>query len=212
MNAPNGLFLTGTDTDVGKTVAAAWLLPRMKGNYFKPVQAGLSGETDSQVVQRLSGLSSDRFFPGIYDLQRPMSPHESARLEGVEIDMTRFVLPESDRPLLVEGAGGLMVPLNRDALIIDLMVQLALPVVLVSRTALGTINHTLLSLEALRARGLEVLGVILNGPIHEANRRAIATYGHVRILAEIPHLEPLTHESLRSIDHLDFPLLESMGK
>ncbi len=202
------IFVAGTDTDVGKTVASAWLARRFRMDYWKPVQSGLEGEIDEAAVRRLSRRPESAFYPSTYSLKRPMSPHASAALEGVTIDMTRFKCPESQSPLLVEGAGGLMVPMNDEALMIDLMVQLALPVILVSRTALGTINHTLLSLEAMRSRGLEIIGVILSGPIHDSNRAAIETYGRVPILAEIPLLDPLTPEALDGVKPLLPELLE----
>ncbi|MBF0588944.1 MAG: dethiobiotin synthase [Magnetococcales bacterium] len=204
------VFVAGTDTDVGKTVAAAWLMRRYKMAYWKPVQSGLEGETDEQVIRRLSKRPAKAFHPSTYTLQRPMSPHASAALEGVTIDMERFKLPESKVPLLVEGAGGLMVPMNDDALMIDLMVQLALPVILVARTALGTINHTLLSLEAMRSRGLEIVGVILSGPPNASNFKAIECYGRTPILAEIPQLTPLTPEALDGVKPLAGKLLKEV--
>lgn len=194
-----GLFITGTDTDVGKTVACAWLLRRLDGEYWKPVQAGVEGGTDVARTRTLSGLDAHRFHPSAYVLRHPLSPHEAARREGVEIDLNRFRLPPTTRPLIVEGAGGVMVPLNAQSFMVDLMARLNLPVILVARTALGTINHTLLSLEALRARGLTVQGVILCGQPAPHNRTAIESYGNVTILAEIPWLDPLTPEALASV-------------
>ncbi|MBF0448551.1 MAG: dethiobiotin synthase [Magnetococcales bacterium] len=193
------IFLTGTDTDVGKSVVAAWLMLRMGADYWKPIQAGLQGETDQQVVRRLSGLPDHRFHPSLYNLNAPLSPHESARRDGIQIELDRFNLPQTSNPLIVEGAGGLMVPLNDQAMIIDLIQQLRLPVVLVARSTLGTINHTLLSLSALRARSIPVVGIVLNGPVNPENRQAIHRYGQVEIIGEIPRLSPLNIESLSQL-------------
>ncbi len=191
-------FVTGTDTDVGKTVACAWAVLHLGARYWKPVQAGLD-ETDEAAVRALAGVGADRIVPTVYDLPEPLSPHESARRAGVSIDMDAFALPPGDDALVVEGAGGLMVPLNDDALVIDLIAQLALPVILVCRTTLGTINHSLLSLEALRRRSIPVAGAVLSGPDVPHNRAAIETYGATRILGHIPPLEPVTGQALAAI-------------
>jgi len=192
-------FVSGTDTDVGKTVASAWLMLHLEASYWKPIQAGLDGETDEAAVRRMTGASESRFVPSTYALPDPMSPHEAARRAGVTIGLDRFELPDVPGPLVVEGAGGLMVPLNDTAYVIDLIAQLGLPTILVCRSTLGTINHTLLSLEALRRRGLAVAGAILNGPLTPHNRAAIETYGAVRVLAEIPPLDELTPAALERI-------------
>ncbi len=191
-----GFFVTGTDTDVGKTVAAAWLTLHLGGRYWKPVQSGLQGETDSQLVRRLTGAE---VAPEAYRLPDPLSPHEAARRVGVTIDLEKIVIPEGSRPLVIEGAGGLLVPLNDDALVIDLIARLGLPAILVSRSTLGTINHTLLSLEALRRRQLTIAGVVINGPRNAHNRAAIERYGEVRVIAEIPPVQPLNRTALLGI-------------
>ncbi len=192
-------FVTGTDTDVGKTIASAWLVETLAAAYWKPVQSGLDGLTDSQAISDLTSLQAPDIHPSAYELPEPLSPHESARRAGVTISLDRFGLPVSRKPLIIEGAGGVLVPLNDNDLMVDLMAHLATPVILVCRTGLGTINHSLLSLEVLRARGIDVRGVILNGKPVAHNRDAIARYGRVEIIAEIPHLEPLTREAISSI-------------
>ncbi len=191
-------FITGTDTDVGKTVACAWAMLHTRARYWKPVQAGLD-ETDEATIRALTGAGDERFIATTYSLPEPLSPHEAAKRAGVVIEMDNFKLPNDDEPLIVEGAGGLMVPLNDKSLVIDLIVQLGLPAILVCRTGLGTINHSLLSLEALRARNIPVAGVILNGPDVPHNRAAIETYGKVRIIGHIPPLEPLTRKTLEAV-------------
>ncbi len=194
-----GFFVTGTDTDVGKTVASAWLMLLTDGAYWKPVQSGCDGDSDTRAVQELTGFADARFFPCAYELTEPLSPHEAARRDGIEIEMTRFKRPDCARPLIVEGAGGLMVPLNADALVIDLIAQLGLPAVLVCRSGLGTINHTLLSLQALRRRDVPVAGLIISGEKSPHNRQALEEYGAVPIIAEIDFLDPLTADALRGI-------------
>lgn len=139
-----GFFVTGTDTDVGKTVVSAWLVARLEACYWKPVQAGNHPETDSAIVRRLTGAPPARILPEAYVLPEPIAPHEAARRAGVAIDMAKLVPPPCDRPLVVEGAGGLMVPLTDTAYVIDLAAELHLPIILVTRSTLGTINHTLL--------------------------------------------------------------------
>ncbi|MDH3580312.1 MAG: dethiobiotin synthase [Hyphomicrobiales bacterium] len=191
-------FITGTDTDVGKTVVAAWIMLHLNARYWKPVQAGLD-ETDEAVIRALTGAGDDRIVPSTYMLPEPLSPHEAARRARLTIDRDAFALPAGDGPLVVEGAGGLMVPLNEKFLVIDLIEKLALPVILVCRTALGTINHSLLSLEALRVRAIPVAGVVLSGPDVPHNRAAIEDYGQTRVLGHLPPLVPLTRQALAGI-------------
>ena len=195
-----GFFVTGTDTDVGKTVVAAWLMARLGACYWKPVQAGTHPQTDSVTVRRLSGAAPDRILPEAYMLAEPMAPHEAARREGIAIDMAKLVPPPCHRPLVAEGAGGLMVPLNEQSYVIDLARELDLPLILVARSTLGTINHTLLSLEAIRRRGLPLAGVVMNGPETPHNRAAIERYGRVEVIAEIPWLDQVTPEALMAIE------------
>ena len=192
------IIVTGTDTGIGKTVFAAGLTRLLDGVYFKPVQAGLEGETDTSVVRRLSALPAARMLPEVWRLRTPASPHLAAERDGVTIDPKQLTLPELARPLIVEGAGGLMVPLTREALFIDVFARWGVPVVLCARTTLGTLNHTLLSLEALRRRSIAVLGVALIGDAHADNERTVEAMGQVSILGRLPLLDPLTPESLRS--------------
>jgi len=196
----NGFFVTGTDTDVGKTLVSSWLLTKLDASYWKPVQAGVMPETDSSVVRRLAEIEPDRILPEAYVLPEAIAPHEAARRAGIAIDMAKFVPPISDRLLVVEGAGGLMVPLTDTACVIDLATELHLPLVLVARSTLGTINHTLLSLEAIRRRGLPLAGVVINGPETPHNRAAIERYGQVEVIAEIPWLDVVNRSTLRTIE------------
>ncbi len=196
IGAAGGVFVTGTDTEVGKTVAAACLVRALDGEYWKPVQAGLADGTDTETVRRLTGLDEARLHASTYALNAPLSPHEAARLDAVTIRLAAFTLPVAERPVVVEGAGGVLVPLNDSTLMIDLMEHLGLPVILVARSTLGTINHSLLSLQALRRRRLAVLGVIINGPANPANEAAVAEFGRVTVLASLPILDPLTEAAV----------------
>jgi len=198
--ALQGFFVTGTDTDVGKTVVSAWLLTHLDALYWKPVQAGAEPETDTVTVRRLAEISEDRTLPEAYVLPEAIAPHEAARRGGIAIDMAKLEAPATDRLLVVEGAGGLLVPLTDTDYVIDLAAQLHLPVILVARSTLGTINHTLLSIEALRRRGLPLAGVVVNGPETPHNRAAIERYGEVNVIAEIPWLQELTRASLQAIE------------
>jgi dethiobiotin synthetase len=183
-------IITGTDTDAGKTVIAAGLAGHLGARYWKPVQAGLEGETDSEAVARLSGGRAV-VLPEAYRLVTPCSPHEAARIDGVTIDPARLALPEGEGPLVVEGAGGALVPVRDDLLYADLFATWGLPVVVVARTLLGTINHSLLTLEALRARGIAVHGVVFSGDANAHSEEAIVRFGAVRHLGRLPRLDPL---------------------
>lgn len=199
MRCGAGIFVVaGTDTGVGKTVFAAGLAATLDAAYWKPVQAGLAGETDAQAVCRLGGLDASRIVPSAFALQRPASPHIAARNDGVAIRQSRLALPVLDRPLVVETAGGVMVPLSERLLQVDLMAHWQKPVVLVARTELGTINHTLLSLEALRRRRVPVMGVAFVGEAEPEVEASIVVMGHVRRLGRLPALAVLDAGTLRS--------------
>jgi dethiobiotin synthetase len=199
------IVVTGTDTDVGKTVFAAGLTRLLEGVYWKPVQAGLDGETDTETVRRLSGLDQGHFLAETWRLELAASPHLAAEREGIELDSESLSVPALDRPLIIEGAGGLMVPLNRRELYIDVFARWKAPVVLCARTRLGTLNHTLLSLEALARRAIPVIGIALIGDAHADNERTLAALGGVPVLGRLPKLDPLTPESLRAAFGQAFP-------
>ena len=194
-----GFFVTGTDTDVGKTLVSAWLMTHFGADYWKPVQAGSEPETDSATVRRLAEVAPQRILPEAYLLAAAMAPHEAARREGLTLDLAKIIPPDTGRPLVVEGAGGLLVPLTEREFVIDLADALELPVILVARSTLGTINHTLLSLEALRRRSMTIAGVVINGPETPHNRAAIERYGQVEVIAEIPWLESIDRTVLCEI-------------
>lgn len=190
----NAIVVTGTDTDIGKTVFSAGLVQALGATYWKPVQSGLDGETDSQIVSRLSGRP---YLKEGYLFQLPASPHLSAEAEAAEIDPLTLNLPETDGPLVAEGAGGLMVPLNRKTLYLDLFARWGAPVVLCARTKLGTINHTLLSLRALKDAGCHVVGVAFIGDAEPEVEQTIVEFGGVPRLGRLPFLSDLTAETVR---------------
>jgi dethiobiotin synthetase len=190
------IVVTGTDTGIGKTVFAAGLTRLLDAAYWKPVQAGLGEETDTLVVRRLSGLPPERTLPEAWRLTSPVSPHWAAERDGVTIDPSALILPSIARSLVIEGAGGLMVPLTRQVLYIDVLARWGAPVVLCARTTLGTLNHTLLSLEALQRRGIPILGVALIGDAHPDNEHTLRTFGRVPLLGRLPYLDPLLPETL----------------
>ena len=187
------IVVTGTDTDIGKTVFAAGLAAALGASYWKPIQAGLDGGGDFDTVARL-GVA--RIVPNAYVLDTPCSPHRAAEIDGVTIDPARLDLPRVDGPLVIEGAGGVLVPVTRDLLFADLFARWRQPVVLVARTGLGTINHSLLSIEALRARGVPILGIAFIGDAVEDSEATIAAIGGVRRLGRLPRLDPLDGATL----------------
>lgn len=196
---PNAFFVTGTDTGIGKTVISAMLTLGLNAAYWKPVQSGLTEETDTEAVKRLTGLPNAHFKPETYRLTEPLSPHASAKMDGIEIKIDAFSIPDYEADhLIIEGAGGVLVPMNDEYLMIDLIKRLKLPALIVARSGLGTLNHTLLTIEALRNRNIPVLGVIMNGSKNVSNRKAIEKYGAVNVLAELEVIEHLDPNSLNS--------------
>ncbi|MER8440430.1 dethiobiotin synthase [Mesorhizobium sp. M1312] len=191
------IVITGTDTGIGKTVFAAGLAGLLDGFYWKPVQSGLDGETDSEVVARLAGLPSERVLPEAYRLKSALSPDRSAEIDGVAIKAADLTFPVLPTPLVIEGAGGLMVPLNRRTSFIDIFAEWRLPVILCARTTLGTINHTLLSIEALRARSIPLAGIAFIGDEMADTQRTIVEMGGVPQLGRLAYLDPLTDKTLR---------------
>jgi dethiobiotin synthetase len=200
--------VVGTDTGVGKTVFSAALVGALGAYYWKPVQSGLEEETDSRCVARLSGAAPARILPEAWRLKLPASPHISARAEGVEIDPSRLVPPVIDGPLVIETAGGVMVPLTDDALAIDVLARWRLPVVLVARTTLGTINHSLLTIEALRRRDIPIRGVAFMGDEEKAPQDSITRIGGVKALGRLPRLATLDRETLRAAFGASFSLAD----
>ena len=196
-----GFFVTGTDTGVGKTVLSALLVAALDGFYWKPVQTGAVEGTDRNAVLQWIAPAEERLLQETYCFDPPVSPHLAARDAGVRIALEMFQLPADTGtvPFIVEGAGGVMVPLNERDLMLDLMRHLALPVVVAARTSLGTINHTLLTLNALRGARLNIRGVVLNGEENLENRRAIEHYGNTCVIGHIPVLKRIHRAALLEV-------------
>ena len=207
MSATAAFVVTGTDTGVGKTMFCAGLAGALGAHYWKPVQSGLDDETDRETVARLSGLPAGKLLPEAYRLSSPRSPHRSAEIDGVAISHDGLRLPDV-RPLVVEGAGGLMVPLRRDLLFIDVFVLWNLPIILCARTSLGTINHTLLSIEALRRRDAPLLGVAFIGDANPDSEATIVNFGQTRRLGRLPLLKTVDADALARAfsDHFDMQM------
>lgn len=205
------IIVTGTDTGIGKTVFSAGLAGALGGIYWKPIQSGLLEETDTETVLRLSGLDAKQILPEAYRLKTPASPHLAAAIDNIVIDSDRLALPQADRPLVVEGAGGLLVPLTRDVTYIDVMARWGAPVVLCARTSLGTINHSLLSIEALRARGMPVLGIAFIGDENVESENIIVEMSGIRRLGRLPHLLQLTREALKTAFARHFNVADFIG-
>ncbi|WP_339045229.1 dethiobiotin synthase [Candidatus Mesenet endosymbiont of Agriotes lineatus] len=187
------IFITGTDTNVGKTLISSWICLHTGYSYFKPIQTGV--DKDSDVVSKLANTN---IYEESYIYKSPLSPHLAASLENGSIDISRINLPK-ERNLIVEGAGGILVPIDQTTFMVDLIKKLNIPVILVARSTLGTINHTLLSLEALRTRSISILGVILNGPHNQDNLNAVEFYGKVQVLASVPKLQEVSKKSLMQL-------------
>ncbi|QEY33555.1 dethiobiotin synthase [Synechococcus sp. RSCCF101] len=194
--ATSGLVVCGTDTDVGKTLVSALLVQGLGAQYWKPVQCGLEGGGDRDRVQQLLQLPDERFLPEAYRFEQPVSPHWAAERSGVTVRTEQLEIPSHPGLLVVETAGGVMVPLRRDWLQVDQLARWRWPVLLVARSGLGTLNHTLLTLEALRRRGIVVLGLLLNGLPHEDNPRTLEAMGQVPLLGTLPPLPSLHRSAL----------------
>jgi len=192
------IVVTGTDTGIGKTVFAAALTGALGAHYWKPVQAGLDedGSGDADTVARLSGVAAAQILPNAWRLATPCSPHRAAEIDGVTIDPDALAPTPIEGPLVIEGAGGVMVPITRSCTFADLFARWRYPVVLVARTELGTINHSLLSIEALRARGVPLLGIAFVGEGNEDSEATIAAMGEVKRLGRLPRIERLNAQSL----------------
>lgn len=205
---PSTYFITGIGTDVGKTLASAIVVKALRANYWKPVQCGDLDNTDSMKMQHLTGC---KVHPETYRLALPMSPHAAAEAEGIEIELDRFHLPKVTGSLVVEGAGGILVPLNDRQTVLDLIAHLNIPVIVVSRHYLGSINHTLMTLEVLKQRGIQIAGVLFNGAENLATESIIARLAGVKVLGRIPELDEVNSMTVSLVaDGLRERLLQAL--
>jgi len=183
------LFITGIGTGIGKTIISAILVEKLKADYWKPIQSGDLEDSDTLKVKRLVSNTISTFHPETYRLTQPFSPHKSAAIDNINIEKEKFIIPATDNLLLIEGAGGLMVPLNNDFLMIDLIKQLNAEVVLVSQNYLGSINHTLLSVAALKQYDINIAGIIFNGRTDTDSESYILDYTGIKLLGAVPEYE-----------------------
>lgn len=192
------LFVTGIGTGIGKTVVSAILVEKLKADYWKPVQSGDLHDSDTMKVKSLVTNTASVFHPEAYRLTQPYSPHKSAVIDSLAIDPQKFILPQTRRQLVVEGAGGLMVPMNDTFLMIDLIKQINAEVILVSQNYLGSINHTLLSVSALKQFDIAIKGIVFNGVEDIDSEKVILSYSRIPLLGHIPHFESVNKEAVMS--------------
>ncbi|MEI8136923.1 MAG: dethiobiotin synthase [Bacteroidota bacterium] len=192
----NKYFITGIGTGVGKTVVSAILTEALKADYWKPLQCGLSGGTDKDLVYSLISNSTSVFHNESYSFKEPVSPHLAASLENQKIKLEQMHLPEINNDIIIEGAGGLLVPLNDSNYVIDLAQEFEAEVILVCRNYLGCINHSLLSIDFLVKNNFPVKGLVLVGNFDKAVRAAITNYSELLILAEIPEMSEISKETI----------------
>lgn len=191
------LFVTGIDTGIGKTIVSAILVEKLQADYWKPVQSGDLEQSDTMTVRSLVSNRVSRFHQEAFRLSQPHSPHKSAALDGITIRLDDFQPPATTRPLIIEGAGGLLVPLNRQDLMVDLIAHLGAEVVVVSKNYLGSINHTLLTLNILKTRNLTVHGIVFNGKANPDSEEIILNFSGARCLGKIPELPSIDREHIR---------------
>ena len=197
LELPKRFFVTGTDTGIGKSLVSAILMLGLDASYWKPIQSGLLDQSDTDWIKEVTERPSELFYPETYRLRNPLSPHESARLDGVEIKLSDFQLPETKGTLIVEGAGGVLVPINQRQFMLDLIDYLELPVIVVAKSGLGTINHTLLTLQSLKSKKIPILGVVLSGDKNARNAETIEFYGNIPVIAQIERIKNFSPENLR---------------
>lgn len=192
------IVIAGTDTGIGKTICSALLMSVLKGTYFKPIQSGSKEDNDTKTVKQLSELSDEHFLKEQYILKEPLSPHQAAEIDNITIEDEKLKLPDKIpfEPLIIELAGGLMVPVNRQALYIDIVKKWDASVILCARTTLGTINHALLSIEALEARDINIMGIVFVGEENLDNKKTIVQFSRVKYLGSIPKLDKINRTTL----------------
>ena len=194
---PKTIFVTGIGTGVGKTIASAVLTEALNADYWKPIQCGNLDSSDTKIVQSLLSNSVSQIHPETYRFKTASSPHYAAKAEGLEIELAKCIAPVTPRHLVIEGAGGLLVPLNRKECIADLICALQAPVVLVCRNYLGSINHALLSIELLKQKSIPLLGLIFSGSNFLDNEEIIQHFGQTKILGRIDEATTINKEFIQ---------------
>ncbi len=179
------IFVTGIGTDVGKTVVSAILAEALHADYWKPVQTGSYFSTDADKIRKYVSNPKTQIHPESFVLKQYMSPHAAAELEGQQITLDKIELPKTDNSLIIEGAGGMMVPLNSKEFIVDIIKKVNAEVVLVIQNYLGSINHSILSIDALRYRNISAMGIVFNGPPHKLSEDIIVSYSGLKVIGRI---------------------------
>ena len=199
MSSHNNIFkfiICGTDTDIGKTLISSFFVKGLNSFYWKPIQSGIESQTDSQTIVKLAQLSKEKIIKEAYVFTKPLSPHWAAEIDQKTINFEKLRLPKVQGSLIVETAGGLMVPITRNFLQIDQIKQWNLPVIIVCKSSLGTLNHTLLSIESLKRRNIEILGLVVNGEKHLDNPRTLVDFSGIPLIAEFPYIEKMDSNNL----------------
>lgn len=203
-----GFFIAGTGTGVGKTFFASILMKKYDFHYWKPIQTGKFTENDTLYIKKKLGIENNRFHKPIYTFKKPLSPHLASRYEKISISIKKIKKPNTIKPLIIEGAGGVLVPLNKKNLIIDLIKKFRLPVIIVSKSILGTINHTLMTLEILKKNKIKVFGVVLNNVKNKKegndNAKSIETFGKIKVLTQISSVNPITKKRIETLSKKEF--------
>lgn len=190
-------FITGIGTGIGKTITSAIITEKLKADYWKPIQSGDLAQSDSMTIESLISNNQTVIHPETYRLTQPLSPHLSAKIDGIEIELNNFQLPKTNNNLIVEGAGGLMVPLNGKELILDLIKHLNIEVILISQHYLGSINHTLLTINTLNQHNIVIKGIIFNGEENFESQSYILNYTGVKHLGNIPYINEINKEKVK---------------
>ena len=199
MSSHNNIFkfiICGTDTDIGKTLISSFFVKGLNSFYWKPIQSGIESNTDSQTVEKLAQVSKKKIIKEAYVFTKPLSPHWAAEIDQKTINFDMLKLPKLEGSLIVETAGGLMVPLTRNFLQIDQIKKWNLPVILVCKSSLGTLNHTLLSIEALKQRNIEILGLVVNGEKHLDNPKTLVEFSGIPLITEFPYIKKIDSNNL----------------
>ncbi len=199
MSSQESIFkfiICGTDTDIGKTLISSFFVKGLNSFYWKPIQSGIESQTDSQIVEKLAQVNKEKIIKEAYVFTKPLSPHWAAEIDKKTINFDMLRLPKVKDSLIVETAGGLMVPITRNFLQIDLIKQWHLPVILVCKSSLGTLNHTLLSIEALKRRNIEILGLVINGEKHLDNPKTLVDFSGIPLITEFPYIKKMDSNNL----------------
>jgi len=199
MSSQNNIFkfiICGTDTDIGKTLISSFFVKGLNSYYWKPIQSGIESQTDSQTVEKLAQVSKEKIIKEAYVFTKPLSPHWAAEIDQKAINFDKLRLPKVQGSLIIETAGGLMVPITRNFLQIDQIKEWNLPVILVCKSSLGTLNHTQLSIEALKRRNIEILGLVVNGEKHLDNPKTLVDFSGIPLIAEFPYIKKMDSNSL----------------